>query len=61
MLKVKLATFNVVVTLYLVAGSLHEEARLKQAYGDAYAQYQASGVSFFVPSTSSAEPRHHLP
>jgi methanethiol S-methyltransferase len=47
-----LAVFNVVVTVYLFAGSLHEEMRLREAYGEAYAKYQASGASFFVPFTS---------
>ena len=46
---VKLVTFNAVVTIYLLAGSLHEEARLREAYGEAYVEYQASGVNFFVP------------
>lgn len=41
--------FNCVATLYLVAGSVHEEVRLRSAYGEAYAQYQRSGVPFFVP------------
>jgi hypothetical protein len=45
----KLAVFNSVVTIYLAAGSLHEEVRLGENYGEAYAEYQASGVSLFVP------------
>jgi protein-S-isoprenylcysteine O-methyltransferase Ste14 len=53
----KLAAFNVVVTIYLSAGSLHEEARLGEAYGEAYAEYQTSGVGFFVPSTSALAKR----
>lgn len=48
----KLAAFNVAVTIYLSVGSLHEEARLREAYGEAYAEYQGSGVSFFVPFTN---------
>jgi len=46
---VNLATFNIITTLYLILGSLHEEKRLKEAYGDAYLDYQRSGVNFFVP------------
>ncbi|HEY0156096.1 MAG TPA: hypothetical protein VGF28_02250 [Thermoanaerobaculia bacterium] len=42
--------FNVVATAYLVLGSLHEEKRLLQQYGDAYRQYQRDGVPFYVPS-----------
>jgi hypothetical protein len=34
---------------YLVVGSLHEEARLREAYGDAYSAYQGSGVAFYLP------------
>ena len=41
--------FNVVATAYLIAGSLHEEARLRSQYGDAYARYQSSGVPFYFP------------
>lgn len=41
--------FNCIATLYLVAGSLHEEQRLLAQYGDAYRQYQESGVPFYIP------------
>ena len=41
--------FNVVATLYLVLGSLHEESRLSHAYGRVYKIYVRSGVPFFVP------------
>jgi len=41
--------FNMVITLYLVLGSMHEEARLRAVYGPAYIAYQNSGVPFFVP------------
>lgn len=44
-----LLTFNIVVTLYLVIGSLHEESRLRAEYGEAYFTYQRSGVSFYFP------------
>jgi hypothetical protein len=46
---VNLAAFNAVTTLYLVAGSWHEERRLVAAYGDAYDAYRSSGVPFFLP------------
>ena len=49
---VNLAAFNFVVTVYLVAGSVHEEERLRAAYGQAYIDYQRSGINFFVPSLS---------
>lgn len=48
-----LLAFNLAATAYLVLGSLHEEARLNEAYGDEYAKYQDSGVSFYLPT-----PRH---
>jgi protein-S-isoprenylcysteine O-methyltransferase Ste14 len=41
--------FNVVATLYLVLGSLHEELRLRQAYGRDYRTYVRSGAAFFLP------------
>lgn len=45
-----LAAFNFIVTVYLIVGSVHEEARLREVYGQAYIDYQLSGVNFFVPS-----------
>lgn len=47
-----LLVFNTVTTAYLVIGSLHEELRLREAYGDDYEAYQNSGVAFFVPLPS---------
>lgn len=41
--------FNAVGTAYLVLGSLHEEVRLRAAYGDAYESYLQSQVPFFMP------------
>lgn len=49
----KLAAFNCVSTLYLVIGSLHEERRLRAAYGSAYEEYQKSGVAFYLPGGTS--------
>ena len=45
---VNLAAFNLVATVYLFLGSLHEERRLLAAYRQAYLDYQKSGVAFFV-------------
>jgi protein-S-isoprenylcysteine O-methyltransferase Ste14 len=41
--------FNIVATMYLALGSLHEERRLRHAYGREYEAYVQSGVPFFVP------------
>ena len=46
---VKLLVFNLASTAYLILGSMHEEARLRAAYGARYEAYQASGVAFYVP------------
>lgn len=40
--------FNTVGTAYLVLGSLHEEVRLRAAYGPAYELYLQNGPAFFV-------------
>ena len=45
-----LAAFNSLVTVYLILGSVHEEARLRATYGQTYIDYQKSGINFFVPS-----------
>ena len=42
--------FNTAATIYLVVGSLHEEARLKEAFGDDYDAYLNSGVPFYLPA-----------
>ncbi|MBV9125815.1 MAG: hypothetical protein JO112_20890 [Planctomycetes bacterium] len=44
-----LLAFNIAATAYLVVGSLHEEARLREAYGERYTAYQESGIAFYVP------------
>ena len=45
----RLAALAGASTAYLVLGSLHEEVRLRSAYGPAYERYQRSGVPFYVP------------
>jgi protein-S-isoprenylcysteine O-methyltransferase Ste14 len=47
---VNLITFNFIITVYLITGSIHEEKRLSEAYGAAYYEYQKSGINFFFPS-----------
>ncbi len=53
-----LLAFNTAATIYLVVGSLHEEARLREAYGDGYDAYRQRGVPFYlpVPRGNSQEP-----
>lgn len=41
--------FNVVSTVYFIVGSMHEEARLKRAYGALYDGYVRGPVSFYWP------------
>jgi protein-S-isoprenylcysteine O-methyltransferase Ste14 len=48
-----LAVFNGVATLYFVLGSVHEERRLRTAYGPAYRAYQHSAVPFYLPESGS--------
>lgn len=43
------AAFTAVSALYLVLGSIHEEKRLRQAYGAAYDRYRAAGPPFYLP------------
>ena len=47
-----LLAFNLVSTAYLVIGSMHEEIRLFNRYGQPYREYQRSGVSFYLPGRS---------
>lgn len=49
-----LLAFNVAATVYLVLGSVHEEMRLREAYGRRYVAYQRSGVPFFAPRPQRA-------
>jgi protein-S-isoprenylcysteine O-methyltransferase Ste14 len=53
-----LLAFNTAATIYLVIGSLHEEARLREAFGEGYAAYQQSAVPFYLPAPerSAGEP-----
>jgi len=50
--------FNTAATIYLVIGSLHEEARLREEFGDDYDAYLNSGIPFYLPAPerSSLEP-----
>jgi len=56
-----LLAFNAVATAYFVIGSIREEARVRAAYGRAYADYQRSGVPFYLPRPGSpADPGPRL-
>jgi protein-S-isoprenylcysteine O-methyltransferase Ste14 len=44
--------FTAVATVYLVLGSVHEEARLEDAYGQRYSRYRR-GKAFFLPRPGS--------
>ena len=57
-----LLAFNIAGTVYLVLGSLHEEIRLREVYGDDYAAYQQSGIAFYWPrpSRSAVKPLNAL-
>ena len=45
----KLALFTGISAAYLVVGLFHEESRLLHGYGQPYAEYQRSGVPFYLP------------
>lgn len=45
-----LLAFNSAATIYLVIGSLHEEARLREAFSHDYEAYLNSGVPFYLPA-----------
>jgi hypothetical protein len=50
-----LLAFNAAATLYLVIGSLHEESRLREVFGDKYIAYERSGVAFYLPSPDRSD------
>lgn len=45
----RLAAFSFFGTLYLILGSIHEEARLRGVYGRPYEDYRQSGIPFYFP------------
>ena len=46
--------FSIVATVYLYAGSHHQEVRLRRTYGESYERYRAA-VPFFVPNLTSVD------
>ena len=46
-----LVAFNAAATIYLVIGTIHEEERLREAFGEKYETYLHSGVPFYVPAS----------
>jgi protein-S-isoprenylcysteine O-methyltransferase Ste14 len=47
------AMLGILATVYLLLGSVHEEYRLKQAYGAAYERYRRQ-VPFLLPAWRSS-------
>lgn len=45
----RLLTFNLLITLYTIPASKHEEARLREAYGEEYTAFLENGPPFLVP------------
>jgi len=43
-------TFTTLVTLYTLITSRNEETRLREAYGQVYADYQAGAAGYLVPT-----------
>lgn len=54
---VQFAAFLGVSSLYFVVGSMHEEHRLRKAYGESYDRYTRSGVPFYLPRITPG-PQH---
>jgi protein-S-isoprenylcysteine O-methyltransferase Ste14 len=52
-----LLAFNIAATAYLVLGSGHEEARLREAFGHEYDHYRRSGVPFYIPLSYRSIPK----
>lgn len=48
-------TFTTLVTLYTLFASRNEETRLRDAYGEDYADYQAGGAGYLVPRNARVE------
>jgi hypothetical protein len=54
-----LLAFKTAATIYLVIGSLHEETRLREAFGDDYDAYLDSGIPLLRPGPGTERPRTH--
>ncbi len=48
----KIGAFSLITTIYLILGSVHEEKRFVETYGQAYVDYRNSEINFFVPSVT---------
>lgn len=55
-LTTRLLGFNLVASVYLVLGSIHEEQRLEARYGERYRRYLKRGVPFYLPRTGGRRP-----
>ena len=53
------AVLAILSLIYLMLGSVHEEARLRARYGEAYRTYQGSGVPFYFPLRRRVAPTPH--
>ena len=51
-----LAVFSALATAYFWLGSIHEEQRLRAAYGEPYERYVRSGVPFFFGKRTLSAP-----
>ncbi len=45
-----LLAFDTAATIYLVIGSLHEEVRLREEFGEVYDAYLNSGIPYYLPA-----------